>query len=90
MFIGCNSYSEWSGTRTYFIDIVFNFVLQYAITKLQENYEKMEMNRTEQFLVYADDVNLFGEYINTIKTKIEAPLDASKEVGSGSKCRYST
>jgi hypothetical protein len=32
-------------------------------------------------LVYADDVNIVGESLDTIKKTTEAVLDASKEVG---------
>jgi hypothetical protein len=40
------------------------------------------LNGTHQLLVYADDMNLLGDDINTIKKKnIETLIDASKEVG---------
>jgi hypothetical protein len=43
----------------------------------------LKLNGTHKLLVCADDVNLLGGNINTIKKKSEALTDACKEVGLG-------
>ena len=39
----------------------------------------MKLNGTQHLLVYADDVNILGGSVNTIKKNIEALIVASKE-----------
>jgi hypothetical protein len=41
----------------------------------------LKLNWKNQLLVYADDVNILGENIDTIKENPETPIDASKDVG---------
>jgi hypothetical protein len=61
--------------------LLFNFALEYAIRKVQENQVGLKLNRTHQLLAYADVVNLLGDNIDTIKKSKETLSDSSKEVG---------
>jgi hypothetical protein len=61
--------------------LIFNFALEYTIRRVQEKQEKVKVNGTHQILAYADDVNILGETINTIRKNTEAVLDWNKEVG---------
>ncbi|KAJ4436535.1 hypothetical protein ANN_16566 [Periplaneta americana] len=59
----------------------FNFALEYAIRKVQDNRQGFELNRLHQLLVYADDVNMLGENPQTIRENAEILVEASKALG---------
>jgi hypothetical protein len=61
--------------------LLFNYDLEYAIRKVQENQLGLKLDVTHQLLAYTDDVNLLGDNIDTIKENMETWIDASKEVG---------
>jgi hypothetical protein len=61
--------------------LIFNFTLEYAFRRVQENHEGLKLKRTQQLLAYADEVNIVGENVDTIKKNTEALLDAGKAVG---------
>ena len=47
--------------------LLFNFVLAYAIRRVQVNQDGLKLNGTHQLLAYADDVNILGGSVDIVK-----------------------
>jgi hypothetical protein len=51
--------------------LLFNFALQYATRKVQVNQDGLKLYGTHQLLAYADDVNILGGSVHTVKENTE-------------------
>jgi len=61
--------------------LLFNFSFEYAIRRVQVNQDGLKLNGTHHLLVYADDVNILGGRVHTVKENREALTVVSKEIG---------
>jgi hypothetical protein len=55
------------------------FALEYAIMGVQVNEDSLKLNVTHKLLVYADEVNMLGGRVHTVKENAEALVVGSKE-----------
>ena len=60
--------------------LLFNFYLECAIRRVQENRIALELNGKDQLLVHADDVNILGESLQTVRENEEIIIKASKGI----------
>jgi hypothetical protein len=51
--------------------LIFNFTLDYAIRKVQENQVGLKLKGTHHLLAYADDVNLLADNTDTIEKTLK-------------------
>jgi hypothetical protein len=63
------------------LPLLFNFVLEYTIRRVQVNQDNLKLNGTHQHLDFADNVDILGGSIHIIKKNTEALVFASKEIG---------
>ena len=61
--------------------MLFNFALEYAIRRVQLIRDGLKLNDTQQILAYADDVNILGGSVDTVKKNAEALVAATKAIG---------
>jgi len=53
----------------------------YAIRRVKVDQDDWKLNGTRQLLVYADDVNILGVSVHTVKRNTKSLLFARKEIG---------
>jgi len=71
--------------------MLFNFALEYDIRRVQVNQDGLKLKGTHQLLPYANDVNILGGSIHTLKENTEALVAAAREIGmevSADKTKY--
>jgi hypothetical protein len=71
------------------LPLPFNFALKCAIRKVQKNLVGLKMNRNHYILACADDVNLQGDSIDTIKNNTGNLIGNSRKFGSDIKAEKS-
>jgi hypothetical protein len=60
--------------------LLLNVALEYAINRVQVNKDGLKLNGTHQLLAYADDVNILGRSVHTVRENAGALVVATKEI----------
>ena len=60
--------------------LLFNFALEYIIRRVQVNKDGLKLHGIHQLFVYADDVNILGGSIHTIKKNTESFVIGRMEI----------
>ena len=68
-------------TGDVFRPLLFNFVLEYVIRKVQLNQIDLKLNGTRQLLVYAFGVNILGGNVHNMKKNAHSLVVVSMEIG---------
>ena len=73
--------------------MLFNLALAYAIRRVQVIQDGLKLSGTYHLLAYADDVNILGVSVDTVKKNAESLVAATKEIGlevNAHKTKYMT
>jgi len=77
--------------ETLYHHCISTLLLEYAIRRVQVKQDGLKLKGTHQLLVYADDVNILGGSIHTLRENAEALVAATREIGlkvSADKTKY--
>jgi hypothetical protein len=64
-------------TQDALLPLLFNSVTENAIRRIQVKQDGLKLNCTHQLVVYADDVNMLGGSVHTIKKNTEVLVAVS-------------
>jgi hypothetical protein len=63
------------------LPFIFNFSLENAIVRVQVDHDGLKLNGTHHLLAYADDDNILGGSVHTVKENAETLVVATKGIG---------
>jgi len=61
--------------------MLYHHCFSTLLKRVQVSQDCLKLNGTHQLLVYADDVNMVGGSVHTVKENEEALVVTSKEIG---------